>query len=210
LQIYFSKQTKLEESKVAPVCLEVLFNLYPGSKAIDMPALLKKEEISWVLEKEDTLIFVCVWQENYSLDQMTALLEFKVKWQHFVESLGQENEIIICILGQEIPQAVIEMGKALDIPVDILELIVSKNDDCVMVQQWMKKSHAFPNPVVKPVVDKKKVVPPNQKLPQKEEVSVEKNNAISLTSFFYKMGKLSEGELEDFLELEEKVKKIYS
>ncbi len=213
MKIQFVKSLGTDVEQLKPIAKSVIEEIYPNYTFQDIPSWLSKEEITWILQKEGSLIFVCLWKPAYELDVLLPLLEFKVKWQHLVIGLEQSNETRLVIVGERISAGLIQTCSSIEDKIEIFELTLSQKEDRVLVEECLKKNldSALEQDIHNQNTQEyEEVAPLNQPVEresqQHENVSADESSIkasdISLTSFFYKMGRLTESELASFMELE--------
>jgi len=140
---------------------------------------------------------------------MISLFEYWMKWVRFVKGMSESNELKMALFGERIPDTLIKLCSTLEDEVDIYELTVSSEEENILVEKL--SSNSISNHV------QKEWAP--QESPEKREKKTQTNKVakkegnenfvdVPLTSFFFKMGKLSEGELTRFIELESELEEM--
>lgn len=193
MEILFTKSLTVDLSRLKSLTGQILGKLFPGHQCFNMPGWLTGNEVSSVLEKEGNLIFVCLWHDEMRLESLVSLFQLKLKWEHFLKNLDKGNQVTLVILGERIPDALVKLCASVKEEVLIYELIFAEEE-----KVWVRELSTLERDSAgEKMTFSSPVTQPNQS--SSEFLS---GHDVSLTSYFYKMGKLSEEELTRFLELE--------
>jgi len=170
--------------------------IYPEYQTWKLPDWLTHDLVVRVLEKKGQVLFVSVWQSTSVLEEILSLMEMKVKWQHFLKTMDPSFCPQLVIFGQHIPDALAKLCASLKDQIQIYEVIFFDHDQRILIRDPFAAKEKASEPRLRPKEEPRKALPVNR------------DTELSITSFFYKMGKLSESELSSFLDMEQELKHL--
>ncbi|MBI4399000.1 MAG: hypothetical protein HY586_07715 [Candidatus Omnitrophica bacterium] len=185
---------RLEIKEMASLSEALVKKLYPEFQPIRLPGWLasKTEEGIWIYECSQKILIVFFWREAPELlENLTRLTKIQSSWSNFVSGFDAQNHIATAIFAKEIPSSILKLFSQ-DSSVRLFELTLQDEEQTLFVKE---KTENHSSPEKKKI--KSEIAPPKSAGP---EGAVRQEAAFS--SFFYKMGKLSEEELTRFVELE--------
>ncbi|MBI4972178.1 MAG: hypothetical protein HZC17_10200 [Candidatus Omnitrophica bacterium] len=182
MQIQFIQAEEKNDIALGAILEPVFKKIFPEYKPLHLPSWLLANEPTLAFEKEGAIILVVLWPSADSKEQVYHLLETKAKWEQFSRTFAKDCQVNLAVFGEKIPDAVVKILR-IEEGARAFELFFIPEDNKVFVKDLIAR--------------RKDMIP---------EVKYQSENVLkqdtSLTSFFYKMGKLSEEEISKFLELE--------
>lgn len=182
MQIQFIKPEESRYAEMASILEPVVKKIFPDCKPFVFPDWLLNQKKCLVYEKEGAIVLAFLWPEQASLEFIYELLQTKAKWEQFTSAFAKHSKISVAVFGEKIPASALKVF-SLEEEFKVFELFYVSEENKVFVKDLSKK---------------RKEIAPEIKAPAENFVKQD----ASLSSFFYKMGKLSEEELSRFLDME--------
>ena len=178
MDILLSRGTRPEDKKISFNVEAVIKKIYPDSTPFLLPDWLKSGNVPYLFEVDKCLGMVSVWASDSTLDDVNKLFQMKAKWECWVKSFNEQNETVMLILGERVPGFLLSVFASVK-GVRIFDLVFLSEENKLVVKEL-----GAPEENVK-----------------RERESAPKGD-VSLSSFFYKLGRLSVDELSEFIDVE--------
>ncbi|GEM_PF-2776782 len=207
MQIQFVKSGFLNREKIDSVIDPFVKKIDPESKIITLPSWLTPEDGVWIYEKERKIMIVSLWQDRGIVDNITRLLRIKSRWSQFINSMDPSYQAVLTVIGEKIPSGALKLF-SLEPGVRAFELIASDTLDSLFVREVTLDSLNVPaagSGVYRRQDESSSREKPRESVMQEMPINSGESflkQDTQLSSFFYKMGKLSEEELARFLDME--------